>query len=115
MLDAYCRHIQTELKTNVQVRTGALMRSITVRAVIDGEQYSLAVDLNHYWRYLPEPIPMKAIFETAGQKDPDVWTRYYQGDGFRRYGGLTLGYWKKALDDAYEKDILWNLNGQKNK
>lgn len=113
-LDKYVKHLQEVFKDNVQVRTGALQRSIVVRCAIGDDRYSMAIDLNYYWKWLVQPIVVKAVFETAGLPDPDVYTRYSQNSGFARYQNLRLGEWQKRLNAAYEKDILFHLRGNKN-
>lgn len=105
-LNAYCRYLQSELKGSVQVRTGALRNSIKVRCEVNDQLWSMSINLNNYWKWLREPIPMDEIYDAAGIPRPVYPTKYPRSSGLGTRYKLDLNFWQGYLDDAYKQDIM---------
>lgn len=107
VLNEYAAYIQTTFKSHVQVKTGSLRDSIKVWCTIDGKEYQLHVMLNHYWKYLPDPFPLKSAFSLLEEAVIPFQSQRYPFD---------QAYWQTRLNNAFESDIklyLDELNTQR--
>lgn len=95
-LNAYAAYLQSTFKEHVQVRTGALRDSIKVWCTVNGQEYQLHIDLNHYWKYLPDPFPINSAFSLLEQTTIPNTSRRYP---------LDIDYWQKQLNGAFELDV----------
>lgn len=110
-LGRYVRALQLSAKSAVQIKTGALQRSITVRCTVDSQEYSMSLSLNHYWRYLIQPFPWSTAFEAAGLEPPEdtLHHRYPSDLSGERYT-FNFRSWEQRLNNAYEKDVVEFIN-----
>lgn len=104
----YCRYVQLILKSGVNIRTGALQKSIKVSCTVNGAYYQLILSANNYWRYLRNPFPIDSIFTTASLSAPSVHTSFPQDSGSRYK--FNFPYWQAKLNQAFELDIKQSLN-----
>lgn len=118
-LDEYCSWLQSNYKGNVQVRTGALRNSIKVWCTVDGREYGLHIQLNNYWKWIPEAFPWNDVLEINGIPRVNIGYRRIFGPDekpYQRYTFLNeLPDWQKLLNEAFEEDIINFLGLQKRK
>lgn len=100
-LNQYCSYIQSVFKSNVQYRTGALRDSIKVWCDINGQSFQLHISLLDYWKYLPNPFPLKEVLSMV---EPLTLV-----PSSSRYP-LDFSSWQQRLNQAYESDVLLFLN-----
>lgn len=115
-LDNYAAYLQYSYKSRVQVKTGALRKSIKVWCVWNDSTYSLCLDMLDYWKWIPEAFNVKKAAEVAGTAQgstnvfvdmeygsaPTLHKGYY--DTGRRYP-INWDTWQQRLNDAFLKDI----------
>lgn len=106
-LDSYCSFLQSTFKSNVQISSGSLRDSIRVSCLVNDREYSLSVNLNNYWRFLLNPIPVDSSFAILGI-DVHEPTRFPQDSGVRY--PINFSDWQVRLNSAFESDILSFLN-----
>lgn len=111
MLDEYTEYVQKQLKAGVQVRTGALRKSIEVRCSVDNKQYSMRIALNYYWQWLLDPVPIKKMFTSVYLPDPNHYTRYGEMERSVRYP-IDFKIWQEKFNAAYKEDILHKIHEQ---
>lgn len=111
MLDMYTEYVQKQLKAGVQVRTGALKRSIEVRCSVDNKKYSMRISLNYYWQWLRDPVPIHRMFKSVYLPDPNHYTRYNEMEHSERYP-MDWAFWQEKFDNAYKEDVLHKIHEQ---
>lgn len=106
-LNDYCSALQSSLKSDIQVRTGALRDSITVSCVIDSIHYQLVISLNNYWRYLLPAAPLNLAFNILGLQ-PSLPSADF--DISRSRFKFDFSAWESRLNAAFESDLRAFLN-----